>query len=152
MKNEGGDHNFYLYNSPYQGDWSYWDAAARNPSPLGRDLWIIPNGNDVVTMCGLDTTGDGESDSLLVVRDEWGDYNVYLWNMPVEGDWTYFDAIARNPSAQARDLWSIPRRDDIILVTGISRGSSSFDELGVMENFSGDQNFYVWNAPRPGRS
>ena len=157
LRNQGGDFNLYLYNSPIPGDWNYWDAASRNPSPRARDLWTIPHGNDAVAMCGMDTTGNGESDSLLVVRDEWGDYNVYLWNMPSPGDWTYWDAVSRNPSPLARDFWSIPRRDNILLVSGLNRGVP-FDELGVLEDsgehdyyvWNDDQNFYLWNAPRPG--
>ena len=149
FKDQGGDYNFYLYNSPYPGDWTYWDAITRNPSPLARDLWIIPNDNDAIAMCGLDTTGDGETDSLVVVRNEWGDHNVYLWNMPASGDWTYWDAVSRNPSPLARDFWSIPLWDDIRLVTGINRGVSS-DELGVLKDFSGDHNFYIYNSPYPG--
>ena len=150
MKNERrGDYNLYLYNTPAISDWTYWDAATRNPSPVARDLWVIPQGNDVVAMCGLDTTGDGDSDNLLVVRNEGGDYKIYLWNMPVSGDWTYLDAIARNPLERAIDMWMIPQRNDIVLVTGINRGTS-FDELVVMENYVGDYNLYIWNAPRPG--
>ncbi|MDP8249176.1 MAG: hypothetical protein P9M00_13635, partial [Candidatus Tritonobacter lacicola] len=160
MKDEVGDFNIYLYNSLHPGDWSYWDAVARNPSPLARDLWVISDGNDIVAMCGLDTTGDKDSDSLLVLKDEWGDYNLYLWNMPATGDWTYWDAVARNPSPLARDLWMIPSSNDLLLITGINRGST-FDELGVFVdvggdhdlykwNDGGDQNFYLWNAPRPG--
>ncbi|MDP8247890.1 MAG: hypothetical protein P9M00_07110, partial [Candidatus Tritonobacter lacicola] len=89
------------------------------------------------------------SDSLLVVRNEGGDYNVYLWNMPMPGDWTYWDAVARNPSPRARDLWVIPYRNDIAQVSGVNRGVSP-DELAVMENYGGDYNFYMWNAPSPG--
>ncbi|MDP8247274.1 MAG: PQQ-binding-like beta-propeller repeat protein [Candidatus Tritonobacter lacicola] len=148
MKNSNGDYNLYIYRRPYPGDWTQSDALARNSSPLARDLWIIPRGNNTVAMCGLDTTGDGDSDSLLLVRNEQGDHNVYVWNMPVEGDWTYWDALARNPAPIARDFWAIPQGNDITDVVGIHTGS--FDKLGVMEDSAGDYNFYIWNAPRPG--
>ena len=148
MKNSNGDYNLYIYRRPYPGDWTQSDALARNPSPLARDLWIIPRGNNTVAMCGLDTTGDGDSDSLLLVRNEQGDHNVYVWNMPVEGDWTYWDALARNPAPIARDFWSIPQGNDIMDIVGIHTGA--FDKLGVMEDSAGDYNFYIWNAPRPG--
>jgi len=150
MKDQNGDYNLYLYDVPYPGDWSYWDAAARNPSALARDLWIISQGNDAEAMCGLDTVGDGDSDSILVARNEGGDYNVYLWNMPVPGDWTYWDAVARNPSPRARDFWSIPRHSDMEYLAGVNRGVGAPDQLGVMENDGGYYNFYVWSAPRPG--
>ncbi|MDP8248086.1 MAG: PQQ-binding-like beta-propeller repeat protein [Candidatus Tritonobacter lacicola] len=148
MKDQSGDYNLYLWNSPVPGDWTYWDAHARNPSALARDLWIIPQGDDAAAMCGLDTTGDGDADSLLVVRNDGGDYLLYVWNMPLAGDWTYNDALARNPSALARDFWVIPQRNDIEQVVGIGRGAP--DELGVIENYVGDYGFYVWNAPEPG--
>ena len=49
MKQEGaGDMNIYYYRSLSQGDWRYWDAASRNPSPLASDFWIIPGDNDAV--------------------------------------------------------------------------------------------------------
>ena len=152
MRDQGGDYNLYLWTSPEPGDWSYWAAMARNPSALARDLWIIPQGDDAAAMCGMDTTGDGDSDSLLVVRNEGGDYNLYLWNMPVPGDWTYGDALARNPDARAKDLWLIPRNDDISAVAGVDvdGAGNAYDALAVMENNGGDYNFFVWNAPRPG--
>ncbi|MDP8247213.1 MAG: S41 family peptidase [Candidatus Tritonobacter lacicola] len=146
MKNEGGDCNLYLYNLPVPGDWTYWDAFARNPSPAARDLWIIPQGDDVAAMCGLDTEGEGDSDSLVVVRNDDGNFPVSLWNLPEAGDWTYWDAMSRNPSAMAFDAWAIPKRNDLSLVTGIHRGMAP-DDLGVMEDFGGDFNFYIWNAP-----
>ena len=149
MKDAAGDYNLYLYNVPAEGDWRYWDAAARNPSPAARDLWIIPYANDAVAMCGLDTLGDGLADSLLVVRNVSSEYRVYVWNLPVPGDWTYADAVARNLVPRALDRWVIPQRDDVELVTGVNRGSG-FDELVVMENYGGDYNLYLWNAPRPG--
>ena len=150
MKVTGGDYNLFLYHCPAPGDWTYWNAAGRNPSPLARDLWVIPQGNDAVTMCGMDTAGNGESDSLLVVNNVGGGYNIYLWNIPAEGDWTYYDAIARNPSPRARDFWSIPRRNNTTSVMGIDVGPASSDILGVMEDREGDYNFYLWNGPRPG--
>ena len=148
MRNQAGDYNFYLYRRPYPGDWTQHDAQARNPSPLARDFWIIPQGNDTVAMCGLDTTGDGAADSLLQVRNELGDYGIYVWNMPTEGDWSYWDAMARNPAPIARDFWAIPQRNDIADVLGINKGD--IDELAVVEDNAGDYNFYLWNAPRPG--
>ncbi len=149
MKTDSGDYSLYLYNVPVAGDWRYWDAYARNPSAVARDLWVIPYANDAVAMCGLDTVGDGDADSLLVVRNISGDYSLYLWNMPVPGDWTYEDAVARNLVPRALDAWVIPQRDDIEYVTGLNRGNS-FDKLFVMENYGGDYNIYLWNAPMPG--
>jgi hypothetical protein len=164
LKGDGGgtDINLYLYHAPAPGDWVYWDAYARNPSPLARDFWVIPQGDDAEAICGLDTTGDGDSDSLVVVRNDGGDYLVYLWNMPQAGDWTYWDAVSRNPSPLARDFWVIPQRNDIADVAGIAspllaaplsgRGidGGMEDRLATVENAAGDFNFYLWNAPITG--
>ena len=48
-----GDLNTYFWNSPVAGDWNYWDAFARNPSPLARDKWQIPVGNEGVGLTGI---------------------------------------------------------------------------------------------------
>ena len=50
MENYVGDYGFYVWTAPEPGDWTYWDAISRNPSPLSRDLWKIPEGNDTVGM------------------------------------------------------------------------------------------------------
>ncbi|GAJ08128.1 unnamed protein product [marine sediment metagenome] len=50
MENFGGDYNFYIWNGPAPGNWTFWDSASRNPSPLARDLWSIPGVNDTVGM------------------------------------------------------------------------------------------------------
>lgn len=149
MKNRRGDSNLYLYNAPKPGDWTFWDAISRNPSPVARDLWVIPYANDAVAMCGLDTTGDRKADSLLVVRDVAGKQIAYLWNIPVPGDWTYADALWRNLLPRAVDGWAITRRDSIDLVTGLG-SEAGYDELGVLESYRGDYNLYIWNTPRPG--
>ncbi len=49
MKKEGAnDTNLYYYNSLEPGDYSYWQAKTRNPSPFARDLWVVPVGNDAI--------------------------------------------------------------------------------------------------------
>ncbi len=50
-----GDVNIYYYGSLVAGDWSYWEAKAGNPSPLVRDLWVIPRGNDAVGITAIMT-------------------------------------------------------------------------------------------------
>ncbi len=56
LKKEGAnDVNLYYYNALVPGDWVYWDAKARNPSPLARDLWVIPVGNDAIGMTSIRT-------------------------------------------------------------------------------------------------
>ena len=53
MSQNVGDLNIYFWNSPVVGDWTYWDCYSRNPSPLARDLWQIPIGNDAVGMSSI---------------------------------------------------------------------------------------------------
>ncbi len=45
LEDMGVDQNFYIWNAPATGDWTYWDAESRNPSLLARDAWCIPLGN-----------------------------------------------------------------------------------------------------------
>jgi len=84
---------------------------ARNPSALARDFWIIPQRNDIAQVSGI---GRGGPDELSVMEDDAGDYNLYIWNALVPGDWTYWDAISRNPSPFARDFWNIPEGNDTV--------------------------------------
>ena len=112
-REDGWDYNIYIYRCPEPGDWTYWDAFSRNPSPMCRDLWIIPAGNDVSGMCAMDVDMDGV-DELMVLKSTYdGDLNLYTFEAPAEGDWSYYDAGVRNPSPLARDLWIIPAGNDI---------------------------------------
>jgi len=107
VRNEWGDHNVYLWNMPVPGDWTYWDAVSRNPSPLARDFWVIPQRDMIRVVVGT-SGGTGLPDDLGSMEGApGGDYNYYVWNVPVAGDWTYWDAVSRNPSPLARDLWEI---------------------------------------------
>ena len=82
-------------------------AASRNPSAQARDLWVIPAGDGIISLGGVDT-GGASGDELCVMKDEGGDYNFYLYNLPEPGDATYWQTSARNPSPLARDFWVIP--------------------------------------------
>ena len=115
-----GDLNIYFWNSLARGDWMYWDCYARNPSPLARDFWQIPTGNDAVGMTSIDISEpmDSKDDLALLVRQNLGDLNIYFWNTPVPGVWRYWDCYARNPSPLARDFWQISTGNDAV---GMSR-------------------------------
>jgi len=149
MKNDGGsDLNLYFYNVPSRGDWTYWDAFARNPSPMARDLWIIPQGNNAAGMASIDVDG-GERELAIIRRDSGEDLNLYIYNVPAAGDWTYWDAHSRNPSALARDLWIIPAGNDAIgIVTVDDMNGDGHDELAILKKQGGgDLNLYFYNAP-----
>ena len=150
-KQRSVDYNLYIYTSPAAGDWAFWDARARNPSPMARDLWITPFRNDAVAMAGMDTDGDYNDDHLLVLRETHGDQNLYMWNVPAVGDWTFLQAIARNPSPSARDLWGIPHGNSATLMTCANViGGEDRDEIIIMKNRDGDHNLFVYNGLRPG--
>ena len=118
-KEEMGDVNIYYYNSLVDGDWTYWDAIARNPSPMARDLWVMPSSNDVIDLTAIDAYGDGNNELVILKREGAGDVNIYYYNSLVPGDWTYWDAIARNPSPYAEDFWIIPVGNDAVGITAI---------------------------------
>ena len=153
VRQASNDLNIYFWNSPEAGDWTRWDALARNPSPLARDFWQIPIGNDGIGLTSIDITepADGRDEIALLVRQGVNDLNVYFWNSPVDGDWTRWDALARNPSPLARDFWQIPIGNDGIGITSIDVDGSGKDEIGLLvRQASNDLNIYFWNAPVPG--
>ena len=86
---------------------------ARNPSAFARDFWVIPSGAPVTLIA------DGGDSYLLTMKSPLDDFNLYLYNNPVPGDWTYWDAISRNPSPVARDFWIIPAGNDAVAMAGI---------------------------------
>ena len=111
--------NLYVYNNLVEGDWIYWDCFARNPSALARDMWLMPAGNDAIGLTAVDADNDGKEDLAILKKEGAGDVNLYYYNALVPGDWIYWDAFARNPSALARDLWIIPVGNDAIALTGV---------------------------------
>ena len=151
-KEGAGDVNLYLYNTLVEGDWTYWDAASRNPGPLARDLWIVPSGNDAVGMAAIDVDGHGaEREIALLKKEGAGDVNLYLYNSPLPGDWTYWDAKARNPSALARDMWIIPAGNDAVGIAALDVTKDGRKELAILKKEgAGDVNLYIYNCPLPG--
>jgi len=135
LKEDDGDQLLYIYNCPRPGDTTYWDAAARNPSPVARDYWIIPQDNTTIAMCGVDTTGDKVTDKLVTVREAeaYGDNALYVWNVPAYHDWTYADSYGRNKTAWARDFWQITAGNNIVGITGVW-GEVQGDALAVMKS------------------
>ena len=153
VRQASNDLNIYFWNAPVAGDWTRWDALARNPSPLARDFWQIPIGNDGIGLTSIDISEppDDRDEIALLVRQGVNDLNVYFWNSPVEGDWTRWDALARNPSPLARDFWQIPIGNDGIGLTVIDVDKDGKDEIGLLvRQASDDLNIYFWNSPVPG--
>ena len=150
VRQASNDLNLYFWNSPVDGDWTQWDALARNPSPLARDFWQIPIGNDGIGLTSIDISepADGKDEIALLVRQGVNDLNVYFWNSPAEGDWTRWDALARNPSPLARDFWQIPIGNDGIGITSIDVDGNGRDDIGLLvRQGANDLNIYFWNSP-----
>ena len=153
VRKGANDHNIYFWNAPVAGDWTRWDAVARNPSPLSRDLWQIPIGNDGIGLTSMDISDppDGRNEIAILVREGANDLNIYFWNSPVVGDWSYWDAMARNPSPLARDFWQLPIGNDGIGITSIDVDGNGKDEIGLLvRQGANDINIYFWNASVPG--
>lgn len=153
LKREGGvDENLYLYTLPAAGDWTYWDAFARNPSPLARDLWIIPSGNNAIDIAAVNISlpPDGARELAVLTRNA-GDVNIYYYNALLPGDWTYWDAFARNPSPVARDFWMIPSGNDAVSMTALPKATPGQEELALLKNEpQNDINLYVYETLVPG--
>lgn len=128
MKNDGGDYNLYVYNSP-QGS---------SPQLIrAMDLWNIPSGDNVIAIAGVDYNGDGR-DELAVMKNENRDYNMYIYFAPTTTEATYLIG---------GDKWNIPSGDNVIAMTGIDIDGDFRDEIAVMKNEGGDHNLYIYRAP-----
>ncbi len=123
-----GDEDFVLYNMP---------SGQQAASEIGADLWSIPGGNDIVSICGLDSDGDGV-DELAVLKNENADYNLYIYEVPSGAE-------AKLPIAS--DLWSIPSGSNAVSICGVNLSDSGPDKLAILKNESGDQNLYIYDAP-----
>lgn len=152
------DLNLYQYWSPASGDWTYWNALTRNPDPYyyARDLWEIPRGNDIVTAAAVDIDDDG-TDEIAIMRNQGGDYNLYIYNALQFGETSYNSAIARNPSPLAMDLWYVPAGNNTIAMAGVksdpipnTKPTEYRDLLAVLKSEGGGQKLYYYNCPRSG--
>lgn len=155
MRKEAGiDYNLYIYNSPVRGDFTHDDAWSRNIVPIAYDKWFIPQGNDTVALAGVDLDGDFSNDGLAAVRDQSGDYNLYIWKTPAAGDWFYSQAEARQNgyggpgTPQARDFWLIPAGNDIVAIAPVQYRNAPEAKIAVIKNQGGDQNLYIYNLPK----
>lgn len=128
MKNENKDYNFYVYNSP----------NGSSPQLIrAMDLWNIPSGDNTVAIAGVDYNGDGK-DELAVMKNENGDYNLYIYFAPTTTEATFLIG---------GDKWNIPSGDNVIAMTGFDVDGDGKDEIAVMKNEGGDYNLYVYRAP-----
>ena len=144
-----GDLDLYYYNAPVSGDWTYWDAFARNPSPLARDFWIIPGSGGAKDIAAIGE-GAGEKKLGVLASEGMDDANLYIYNNLVPGDWNYWDASSRNPSPVARDLWVIPSGDQPLTIVGIDSDGDGYDILLPKRELYGDRSLYLYNAPAQG--
>lgn len=64
-------------------------------------------------------------DELGVIETWSGDYNFYLWNAPMAGDWTRWDALSRNPSPLARDFCMLPSGNNTMALSAPAMGLPS---------------------------
>jgi hypothetical protein len=127
MKNQFGDHNFYLYS--VEGGFNAYQL-------IGGDKWEVPSGNNVVAFSGVDVDGDG-TDEIGVVKDEGGDFNFYLYLLP--------DGM--NPASKAgSDLWNIPDGNNVVDISGIDVNGDGKDELAVLKRDGEDYNVYFYSV------
>ena len=155
MRKEAGiDYNLYIYNSPARGDFTYDAAWSRNIVPIAHDKWFIPQGNDAVALAGVDLDGDFSNDGLAAMRNQSGDYNLYIWKIPEPGDWFYSQAEARQNgyggpgTPQARDFWLIPAGNNIVAMAPVQYRAAPEAKIAVIKNQGGDQNLYLYNLPK----
>ena len=146
LKAEGeGASGLFLYNCPAVGDWTYWDAFSRNPSPIARDLWVMGAASAPVGIASVDDINhDGASDLALLKVEGAGDMNIYYYNALVPGDLTYWDCIARNPSPLARDFWVIPSGNGAVGLAAVNAAGVGSDLAIITREGAGDLNIYLY--------
>lgn len=129
IKRSGGDENFYLYEAP---------AGPDSCQLLGSDLWNIPSGNNIVSICGINLIGSG-ADKIAVLKNESYDHNFYIYNAPVG---------SQACTMIASDFWNIPSGSNVTSIAGVDYSGDGYkDKIAVMKNENGDFNLYVYNAP-----
>ena len=129
LKNENGDHNLYIYELP-SGD--------EAKSKIASDLWNIPFGNNVISICGINIQDSG-SDKIAVLKNESGDHNLYIYDAPISD---------QACTKIASDLWNIPDGNNVISIAGIDySGNGRKDKIAVLKNENGDYDLYVYNLP-----
>lgn len=128
MKNENGDYNLYVYNSP---------VGSTAQLVRAMDLWNIPSGDNTVAIAGVDYNGDGR-DELAVMKNEGGDYNVYIYFAPTTTEAAFLIG---------GDKWNIPAGNNVVAMTGLDIDGDAKDEIAVMKNENGDHNLYVYYSP-----
>ena len=129
LKNENGDHNLYIYELP-SGD--------EAKSKIASDLWNIPFGNNVISICGINIQDSG-SDKIAVLKNESGDHNLYIYDAPTSD---------QACTKIASDLWNIPGGNNVISIAGIDySGNGRKDKIAVLKNINGDYDLYVYNLP-----
>ena len=79
----------------------------------------MPTGNDAIGLAAIDANDDSQDELSILKKEGVGDVNIYYYNTLVPGDWSYWDAKARNPSPMARDFWIIPVGNDAVAITAI---------------------------------
>ncbi len=129
LKNENGDHNLYIYELP-SGD--------EAKSKIASDLWNIPFGNNVISICGINIQDSG-TDKIAVLKNESGDHNLYIYDAPTSD---------QACTKIASDLWNIPDGNNVISIAGIDySGNGRKDKIAVLKNNNGDYDLYVYNLP-----
>lgn len=96
VKDEKGDQNVHVYSLPY--------GSTRCANQVTGDYWNMPAGNNVVDIAAIDYDGDGQ-DELGIVKDDGGDYNYYIYNIP---------SMLRGATLASYDLWTIPSGNNVI--------------------------------------
>ncbi len=129
LKNEKGKQVFYVYEAP---------RGERTGRLLAEDAKIIPSGQNIVSIAGMDYNQDG-IDEVGVVKDDSGDQNFYLYTSP---------RFARPIKRLAEDRWEIPYGDNVFALAGLDVNGDKLSEVGVLKRVGSTLRFYLYSIPK----
>lgn len=135
VKLDGGDPNFYLYNTP---------RKAERRGVIAADYWSVPDHN-VVAVSGFK---DGSNRRIGVIRYKstptGRDYNFFLYALNENG--------VAGSSLVAADYWNIPDNGVPVDIAGVDVDGDGVDEVVVLKkerkSWGTDFNLYIYRLPR----
>lgn len=135
VKESRGTQTLYLYDV-FEGTQMFRTVA--------MDAWVIPAGNNIVSIAGVDYNNDGY-DEIAVMKNSGTsrvpDYDLFVYSTP-----TAFNADSAGQLLTG-DKWTIPDGNNAIDIAGVDHDGDGYDEIAVLKKFGGDFDLFVYDIP-----
>lgn len=126
------DQNIYFYEAPDHGN--------QMMGVVSKDLWVAPDGNNVIDLSGADMNGDGIDELLVLKKLGHQHFALHVYSVPTVG--------AGHSVLVGYDEWSAALGDDLISIAGTDIDGDGIDEVAILKREHGnDMNVYVYNIP-----